>query len=167
MPLRLSTKVSPAGSASPPRVRSGDGKPVVVTVNVLSSPTLKVVVVRAGERGRLCHREREALRRARAHHVGGGEGDGVGAAGVGARRAAERPRAVAVIDERDTRRQRRAAARDGRRGKPLVVTSKLPAAPTVKVTLFALVTAGASLMVRVKACAALDPTTFVAVKVIA
>ena len=38
VPSPLSTKVTPAGSAAPPRVSVGDGKPVVVTVNVPGAP---------------------------------------------------------------------------------------------------------------------------------
>ena len=50
-------------------------------------------------------------------------------------------------------------------GKPVAVTVKLPAAPTVKVVLFALVIAGAWLTVRVKLCVALVPTPLAAAKV--
>ena len=47
----------------------------------------------------------------------------------------------------------------------MVVTVKLPAAPTVNVALLALVTAGAWLTVRVKVCGELLPAVLVAVKV--
>ena len=50
-------------------------------------------------------------------------------------------------------------------GKPVVVTVKLPAAPTVKVVLLALVMAGAWLTVRVKVWVASLPTPLLAVKV--
>ena len=45
MPSRLSAKVSPDGSASPPIARDGAGTPVVVTVKkVPDTPTTKLVV---------------------------------------------------------------------------------------------------------------------------
>ncbi len=50
-------------------------------------------------------------------------------------------------------------------GKPVFVTVKLPALPTVNVVLFALVIAGAWFTVRVKFCMALLPTPLLAVKV--
>ena len=50
-------------------------------------------------------------------------------------------------------------------GKPVVVTVKLPAVPTVKVVLLALVMAGAWLTVRVKVWVASLPTPLEAVKV--
>jgi hypothetical protein len=49
-------------------------------------------------------------------------------------------------------------------GSPLVVTVKLPAVPIVNVVLFALVIAGALLMVRVKAWVAGVPTPFEALR---
>src|SRR6185437_4933612 len=51
-------------------------------------------------------------------------------------------------------------------GVPVVVTVKLPAVPTLKVALFALVMAGAAFTVSVKACAALGVTPFAAAMVI-
>ena len=52
-------------------------------------------------------------------------------------------------------------------GKPVVVTVNVPGGPTVNVVRFALVMAGALLTVSVKACGAVAPAVFVAVKVIA
>ena len=52
-------------------------------------------------------------------------------------------------------------------GKPVVVTEKVPAIPTVKVVLFALVIVGASLTVRVKFWAGVDPAALLAVNVMA
>jgi hypothetical protein len=51
-------------------------------------------------------------------------------------------------------------------GKPVVVTVKLPAVPTVKVALFALVTAGGSFTVRVNVCGAVGAIPLLAVIVI-
>jgi hypothetical protein len=51
-------------------------------------------------------------------------------------------------------------------GKPVSVTVNVPAAPTVKVVLFALVMAGFWLTVSVKLCVAFDPTPLAAVRVI-
>ena len=51
-------------------------------------------------------------------------------------------------------------------GKPVLVTVKVPAVPTVNVALFALVIADAWFTVRVKLCTALLPTPLLAVKVI-
>jgi hypothetical protein len=48
-------------------------------------------------------------------------------------------------------------------GTPVVVTVKVPAAPTVKVTALALVIAGAWLTVSVKLCVALGSTPLAAV----
>jgi hypothetical protein len=50
-------------------------------------------------------------------------------------------------------------------GKPVAVTVNEPIAPTVNVALLVLLTAGASLTVRVKFCVAFVPTPFEAVKV--
>ena len=50
-------------------------------------------------------------------------------------------------------------------GEPVVVTVKDPAVPTVNVAAFALVIAGTCWTVKVKACAADEPTVLVAVKV--
>ena len=50
-------------------------------------------------------------------------------------------------------------------GDPLVVTVKLPEEPTVKVTVSALVIAGASSTVKMTLCAPLDPSTLFAVNV--
>ena len=47
----------------------------------------------------------------------------------------------------------------------MLVTVKEPAVPTVNVVALALVSAGAWLTVKVKACAADEPTTLVAVQV--
>ena len=56
----------------------------------------------------------------------------------------------------------------GFRGKPVVVTVNVwPARPGANVALFALVIAGAWFTVRVKDCGGVEPTTFVAVNVIA
>src|SRR5712691_10625288 len=44
VPLPLSTKVTPPGSATPPRAIDGAGNPVVVTVNVPGVPTVNVVL---------------------------------------------------------------------------------------------------------------------------
>ena len=44
VPLPLSTKVTPLGSA-PDSVRAGAGKPLVVTVNVPAAPTLNVALL--------------------------------------------------------------------------------------------------------------------------
>ena len=52
-------------------------------------------------------------------------------------------------------------------GNPVVVTVKLPATPTSKVAALALVMAGASRTVRVKAWVASAPTPFAAVKLTA
>ena len=49
-------------------------------------------------------------------------------------------------------------------GKPVAVTVKDPAAPTLNVVLFALVIAGAWFTVRVKLCVALGGTPLLAVK---
>ena len=51
-------------------------------------------------------------------------------------------------------------------GDPVAVTLNVPAVPTVKVVLFALVMAGAWFTVSVKLCVAAVPTPFCAVKVI-
>ena len=50
-------------------------------------------------------------------------------------------------------------------GNPVVITMNDPAAPTVKVVLFPLVTFGPSFTVSVKFCTAFDPTPLLAVKV--
>ena len=50
-------------------------------------------------------------------------------------------------------------------GNPVAVAVKLPKLPSVKLTLFALVIAGAWFTVRVKFCVALLPTPLLAVKV--
>ena len=50
-------------------------------------------------------------------------------------------------------------------GKPVSVTVKEPALPTVNVVLLALVKAGLWLTVRMKLCVAFDPTPLLAVKV--
>ena len=52
-------------------------------------------------------------------------------------------------------------------GTPVVVTLNVHAVPTTQVLLLALVMAGSWLTVRVNACAGVEPTVFVAVKVIA
>ena len=52
-------------------------------------------------------------------------------------------------------------------GKPVVVTEKVPAVPTVKVVLSALVIAGAWLIVRVKLWGAVAPAALLAVKLMA
>jgi hypothetical protein len=41
----LSTKVTPDGSAAPPRVRLGAGKPLAVTVKVFTTPSAKAVAL--------------------------------------------------------------------------------------------------------------------------
>ena len=51
-------------------------------------------------------------------------------------------------------------------GKPVPVTEKEPAVPTVNVVLFALVIAETWSTVRVKVCVALEPTPLLAVMVI-
>ena len=43
VPLPLSTKVTPPGKVTPPRVRLGVGAPVVVTVKAPTLPTVNVV----------------------------------------------------------------------------------------------------------------------------
>jgi hypothetical protein len=50
-------------------------------------------------------------------------------------------------------------------GNPVVITMNDPAAPTVKVVLFPLVTFGPSFTVSVKFCTAFDPAPLLAVKV--
>jgi len=45
VPLPLSVKVTPVGRLTPPRVRLGVGKPVVVTVNDPTIPTVNVVAL--------------------------------------------------------------------------------------------------------------------------
>src|SRR6266446_4742930 len=45
VPLPLSVKLTPDGSAAPPRVIDGVGKPVVVTVNEPAWPTVNVVAL--------------------------------------------------------------------------------------------------------------------------
>ena len=45
MPLPLSTYAIPDGSAPPPRVIEGWGKPVAVTVKVQATPTTQVVAL--------------------------------------------------------------------------------------------------------------------------
>ena len=87
-------KVTPPGSVPVTRSASGAGKPVVVTVNVPAVPTVNVVLVGAGDRRRLVDRQREALRGVGADAVAGGEGERVGAAGAGGRRAAQSRGAV-------------------------------------------------------------------------
>ena len=52
-------------------------------------------------------------------------------------------------------------------GKPVVVTEKVPAVPTVKVVLLALVIAGAWFTVRVKLCGDVVPAVLLAVNVMA
>ena len=52
-------------------------------------------------------------------------------------------------------------------GNPVVVTEKVPRVPTVKVVLFALVIAGAWLIVRVKLWGAVVPAVLLAVNVMA
>ena len=42
VPFPLSKKLTPAGSATPPRVSEGVGNPVAVTVNDPATPTSKV-----------------------------------------------------------------------------------------------------------------------------
>ena len=44
MPSPLSTKVTPLGSATPPRAIVGVGNPVVVTVKVPATPTVNAVL---------------------------------------------------------------------------------------------------------------------------
>ena len=50
-------------------------------------------------------------------------------------------------------------------GKPVAVTAKLPAVPTVKVAAAPLVMAGVSSIVSVKSCVAIVPTPLAAVSV--
>ena len=142
------------------------GKPLVVTVNVPGVPTVNVVVLALVNAGAWFTVSVKACGARRADAVGRGEGEGVGAAGTRSRRAAQRARAVAVVDEGHASRQRHAAdASIVGSGKPLVVTVNVPAAPTMKVVLAALVMAGASVTFSVKACVPFGRTPFAAVNV--
>ena len=98
VPLPLSTKVTPVGSA-PVSLSAEVGNPVVVTVNVPAVPVVNVVAVGAGDRRRLVDGQREALGGVGSHAVGGGDGQRVGAAGARRGRAGQGGRAVAVVDE--------------------------------------------------------------------
>src|ERR1043165_8227362 len=151
VPLPLSTNVTPPGSA-PVSLRTIDaplGKPVVVTVNVPATPTLNVAafaLVMAG--AWLIVRVKDWLAFGRLPLAAPkviAYVPPVPAFGVPESVAVPLPLLTKVTPPGSTPVSLIVGA-----GKPVVVTVKVPGAPTVKAALFALVIAGASFTVRVK-----------------
>ncbi len=106
------------------------GPVAVVTVKVPAVPTMKVVLVGAGDGRRLGSTVSVKLWVALGRDaVGGRDGEGVGATGAGRGRAGQRGRAVAVVDEGHPAGQACRPRSGPPSGKPVVVTVKLPALP--------------------------------------
>ncbi len=61
VPSPLSTNVTPLGSAAPPCARLGNGKPLVVTVKVLTAPIVNVVELALVIAGAFGDGQREGL----------------------------------------------------------------------------------------------------------
>ena len=111
VPSPLSTNVTPAGSV-PVTLSAGVGVPCVVTVKVPGTSSVNVVDGGAGKRRRLVHGQRKALHGRCADAVGRRELEREGTRG--SRRPAQRRGAVAVVRERDARRQRAGRERQRR-----------------------------------------------------
>jgi hypothetical protein len=167
VPSALSVNVIPLGRLTPPRAIDGFGKPLVVTVNEPSVPTVKVfdaALVIAGAslmvKVKLCAGEDPAVFvavKVMAYVPP------VPAAGVPANVPVPLPLSVKVTPVGSATPPRAMVGV----GDPLVVTVNVPAVPTVNVVALALVIAGPWFTVRVKFCAGVEPTVLVAVNVIA
>jgi hypothetical protein len=159
----LSTNVTPAGSA-PDSVRDAVGTPVAVTVNDPAAPTVNVALVPLVIAGawstvsvKVCVASVPITLCALmlSEYV-----LPVNAAGVPASVAVPFPLSTNVTPVGSAPVSVSAGS-----GKPVVVTVKVPAWPTVNVVLAALVIAGAWPIVSVKFCVALLPTPLLAVNV--
>jgi hypothetical protein len=164
VPLRTHVvvlNVTPAGSA-PVSLNVGAGVPVAVTVNVPAVPTVNVVLLALVITGavftvsvKLCI---AAVPTPLLAVKLMGYVPLVPAAGV--------PLRTPVAGVNVTPAGNVPVSANVGAGNPVAVTVKVPAAPTLKVALFALVIIGASFTVSVKLCGALLPTLLVAVNMI-
>jgi hypothetical protein len=168
VPFLLSKNVTPLGSA-PVSVKDGTGKPVAVTGNVPAVPTVNAVLLALLIAGgwstvnvKVCVASVPIPLWALTVIV---YVPPVPAPGVPLRVAVPFPLSVKATPIGSVPDSLRLGA-----GKPVVVTEKVPTAPTVKVVPLALVMAGgwpSWLTVRVKLCVAVVPTPLLAVNVIA
>jgi hypothetical protein len=165
VPLPLFVNVTPAGKhAALESVALGN--PVVVNVKVPAVPTVKIVALTLVMAGAWLTVSVKACVAVAPTPLLALIVIGLRAAGERARRAGERGRTVVVVGEAHPRGQGTRLAdahRRPRRATPVVVTTKLPAVPTVNVAALALVIAAAWLTMSVKACVALGVTPFCAV----
>ena len=166
VPLPLSTNVTPAGSAAPPRASVGSGKPLVVTVNVPGVPTVNVVVaalVIAGASLTFNVKVCVPFGRTPFDAVNvSADGPPVAAPGVPLNVPVPLPLSTNVTPAGSEPLTEIAGV-----GLPMAVTVNVPAVPAVNVVLLALVIEGGSLTVSVKACGGVAPTALVAVNEIA
>ena len=163
VPSRLSTKVTPEGSA-PVSLRAAVGKPVVVTVNVPSVPVVNVVLsalVIAGAWSTVSVKLWVASGSTPlAAVMVSAKCRQFPAPGVPARVAVPSP-----LSRKVTPPGRRPVSLRAAVGKPVAVTVKVPKVPVANVVLSALVIAGAWSTVRVKFWVASGRTPLAAVMV--